>query len=90
MNGRFIYLDWPGWCTYVEFLSRLGESLSFRGVDDVDQTVAIGIVVLPELSGWLVTSKIIGLEANLVDDQLLGVRVDSRKRYSNLKRQTNT
>ena len=70
--------------TYVKLLSSLGESLTLSGINDVHKTVAISIVILPELSGRLVTSEIVGLESNLINDQLFGVRIDGWQGDSNL------
>lgn len=62
----------------VELGLGLGEALVVLRVDEEDDAVDLGEVILPESSCLLVTAQVKGREADVADSELLGGRVERR------------
>ena len=62
----------------IELLLGLGETSPIDGIDEVNDAVDRGKVILPQATGGLVSTEVKGLELDLADDQLVGVGVERR------------
>ena len=62
----------------IELLLGLGETSPIDGIDEVNDAVDGGEIVLPQATGGLVSAEVEGLELDLADDQLVGVGVERR------------
>mmetsp|Transcript_36614 Transcript_36614/g.117727 ORF Transcript_36614/g.117727 Transcript_36614/m.117727 type:complete len:230 (+) Transcript_36614:1-690(+) len=61
-----------------EFLAGLLEAGAVRGVHNEDDAVDSGEVVLPDAARRLVAAEVVGAEADVLDHQLLRMRVQRR------------
>lgn len=63
----------------VEFFLRFGKAFAIHSVHEVHDTVHCREVVLPQLARGLMTAKVVRLEANIANHELLTVGMECRR-----------